>query len=351
MASQVPPKKNTAFNLGLCLYKSDGTFIANPGTITAKISKDFGDYADVGTVSEEDSTYGQIKLALTNTEMNADVVMLYVVDNTSGCVPFTQTIYTATALLDDIKTDTAAILADTGTDGVVLAADAITAAKIADDAFSSEHFNTGCITADAIADNAIDAGAIAADAITAAKIANGAIDLATFAADVGTTALASNPVAKAAAKGAWDSARADHETANTFGDIDTTADIAAAVRDVSNASPAAGSLGETVNDILTDTGTTLPATLALAAQLPALGLTTGVIVDHASNSATTFSTNLAGADNFWNNALILITSGALAGQVKEIGDFADADGFVTLTSGQAFTAEPAADVTFTIINR
>lgn len=175
MASQVPPKKNTAFNLGLTLYKNDGTLIANPGTLTAKISKDFGDYADIGTTSEEDSTYGQIKLALTATEMNADVVMIYVVDNTSGCVPFTATIYTAANLMDDIKTDTAAILADTGTDGVVLAADAITAAKIADDAFSSEHFATGCISADAVADGTIDAGALAADCITSAKIADDAL--------------------------------------------------------------------------------------------------------------------------------------------------------------------------------
>jgi len=107
MASQVPAKKNTAFNLGLSLYLNTGALVTNPGTITAKISKDFGDYADVGTVTEEDSTYGQIKLALTNTEMNADVVMIYVVDNTSGCVPFTCTIYTAANLMDDIKTDTA----------------------------------------------------------------------------------------------------------------------------------------------------------------------------------------------------------------------------------------------------
>ena len=107
MASQVPAKKNTAFNLGLSLYLNTGALVTNPGTITAKISKDFGDYADVGTVTKEDSTYGQIKLALTATEMNADVVMIYVKDNTSGCVPFTCTIYTAANLMDDIKTDTA----------------------------------------------------------------------------------------------------------------------------------------------------------------------------------------------------------------------------------------------------
>jgi hypothetical protein len=68
-----------------------------------------------------------------------------------------------------------AILADTGTDGVVLGADAITAAKIADDAFSSEHFATGALTADAFAANAITASAIAADAIGASELAADAV--------------------------------------------------------------------------------------------------------------------------------------------------------------------------------
>ena len=66
---------------------------------------------------------------------------------------------------EQLKTDVDAILADTGTDGVVVAS-----------------INAGAITASAIADNAIDAGAIASDAITAAKIASGAITSAKFAA-------------------------------------------------------------------------------------------------------------------------------------------------------------------------
>jgi hypothetical protein len=92
--------------------------------------------------------------------------------------------------------------------------------------------------------------------------------------------------------------------------------------------------------------------LATAAQLPALALTTGtVLTGGGNNTASSFYTNLAGVDNFWNDALILITSGALAGQVKEIGDFTDVNGVVTLTTGQAFTGIPADDVTFTVINR
>jgi hypothetical protein len=97
MANCNPPVKNQAFDLGFTLYKSDGSVIANPGTLTAKISKDFGDYADIGTTSEEDTTYGQMKAALSATEMNADVVSIYIKDDTSGCIPFTATIYTCSA--------------------------------------------------------------------------------------------------------------------------------------------------------------------------------------------------------------------------------------------------------------
>ena len=128
-----------------------------------------------------------------------------------------------------------------------------------------------------------------------------------------------------------------------------------------------------VDAILEDTGTTLQGELdgiqadtedlqtqigaagagltAILNRLISLALTTGVVVADGGNTASSFMTDLAGADNFWNDCLILITSGALAGQVKEIGDFADADGVVTLTSGQAFTDTPAGDVTFVIINR
>ena len=44
-------------------------------------------------------------------------------------------------IIDAIKAETALIVADTGTDGVLLANDAISAAKIADNAFSEEHFD------------------------------------------------------------------------------------------------------------------------------------------------------------------------------------------------------------------
>jgi len=111
MASTWPPKKGAAFNCSAFLYKTDGTLITNPGTLTCKISKDYGDFGDChGTgPTEEDSTYGQIKIALDSTDMNADVVDIYLVDNTSGCIPFTTTLYTSAQTLDEVDSNVDAI--------------------------------------------------------------------------------------------------------------------------------------------------------------------------------------------------------------------------------------------------
>lgn len=134
MADQSTPVKNTAFNLSFTLYKNDGTLIANPGTLTKKISKDFGDYADIGTITEEDTTYGQLKAALTATEMNADVVDIYVKDDTSGCVPFTCTLYPA-----------AAAFAQVGA-AMTLASGAVTAAAIATDAIDADALKADAVS-------------------------------------------------------------------------------------------------------------------------------------------------------------------------------------------------------------
>jgi len=304
MASQVPPKKNTAFNLGLCLYKSDGTFIANPGTITAKISKDFGDYADVGTVSEEDSTYGQIKLALTNTEMNADVVMLYVVDNTSGCVPFTQTIYTATALLDDIKTDTAAILADTGTDGVIVGA--LNAAAVTD-------------TEDAVW-----------DALRSAHTDAGSFG------DVDTTADVADAV--------WDEDITEHTTADSAGEA--MGDAATGGDPWDTALPGAyadGSAGKILSDILVDTGTdgVVIGSDALA--------DLGIITAGTAQSATSTTLVLAASTGFANDELlgatIVITGGTGIGQSRTITDYVASTDTATVDT---WTTTPSGTITYTV---
>lgn len=80
------PWYGTAFNVSVSLYTATG-LIANVGTLTCKISKDYGNWADChGTgATDEDTTYGQVKVALDATDMTADHIDGYVIDDTSGC--------------------------------------------------------------------------------------------------------------------------------------------------------------------------------------------------------------------------------------------------------------------------
>lgn len=109
--------------------------------------------------------------------------------------------------------------------GTAWGSGAITAASIA----------TGAIDADAIADNAIDAGAIATGAITNAKFAAGAIDAAAIAANAIDAATFAADVDAKAAAWVWNAAT------GSFG--------------------GAGTYGQAVEDILTDTATTLQGEL------------------------------------------------------------------------------------------
>jgi|LSQX01.2.fsa_nt_gb hypothetical protein len=85
------PFYGTAFSLTVVLHKSDGSLITNPGTLTDKISKDWGDYGDPdgAGATKEDSTYGQIKVALGASDMTANHIDGYVIDDTMGCLPTT----------------------------------------------------------------------------------------------------------------------------------------------------------------------------------------------------------------------------------------------------------------------
>ena len=75
------------------------------------------------------------------TEVADGTILSRIIGNgdTSTFVPSTDGLHAAGVDID-------AILADTGTDGVVLAADAITAAKIADDAIAAEHIKADAAT-------------------------------------------------------------------------------------------------------------------------------------------------------------------------------------------------------------
>lgn len=83
-----PPKKNEDFQFGVGLddMASPGSLRANP-TLAAgdvKVSKDGGAFANLGTLPTVAPASGtQVLVVLTNTEMNADVVTIVFIDQTS----------------------------------------------------------------------------------------------------------------------------------------------------------------------------------------------------------------------------------------------------------------------------
>lgn len=110
MASQNPPKKNTAYTHYFSLWKNDGTLIVNPGTYTKKVSIDGGAMADIAaSVTEEDTTYGQLSIVIAAGEMNGDTIWGMIKDDTSGCVPHVFVLNTTAYTLDEIMAEIAKI--------------------------------------------------------------------------------------------------------------------------------------------------------------------------------------------------------------------------------------------------
>src|SRR3990170_1155530 len=191
MTSYFPPKQSAEiiFYYGLVDQAARPTFKANPTLASGdfKLSKDGGALANLVVLPTVVGTSKLVKVRILGTEAGTAANLSVVASDAAGAQwdDVIVNIHTAVSLMDDIKTDTAAVLADTGTDGVVLAADAITSAKIADYAILAVNLGTDALTADKIAanaigaseiaDGAIDAGAIASFAITAAKIGTDAI--------------------------------------------------------------------------------------------------------------------------------------------------------------------------------
>jgi hypothetical protein len=76
----------------------------------------------------------------------------------------------------------------------------------------------------------------------------------------------------------------------------------------------------------------------------------GAVASNAGNNATAFATSLTSTVNdYWKDALLVFTTGSLAGQVKKIIGYTGATKFVTVAG--TFTAVPAVGDSFLIINK
>jgi hypothetical protein len=73
--------------------------------------------------------------------------------------------------------------------------------------------------------------------------------------------------------------------------------------------------------------------------------TAGVVQD-ATATTTVFKTNLTQVSNFWNDGLLIFTSGALSGQFKPILSYSGTNGTITLD--EALTSAPVDGVAFVI---
>lgn len=107
-----------------------------------------------------------------------------------------------------------------------------------------------------------------------------------------------------------------------------------------------GSAPEAADDVAGAVRTELATELAT---LNAPALPSGTVVSDGGNSATAFVTNRTETTtDYWKDALLLLTSGVLVGQVKKVTAYNGSTKAVTVENG--FTGTPAAGVTFLLVN-
>lgn len=139
-----PPKKAAAYTFEFPVYDTSGKYVTGVTFTSSELSKDGAGVAPLDSGPVEIGSTGVYTQALTATEMTCDrYAIKYVVSGRPDLFVRGETVVNQ---LVDIRGDTAAILLDTGTDGVVIANGAITAAK----------FGAGAVDAAALATDAVN---------------------------------------------------------------------------------------------------------------------------------------------------------------------------------------------------
>jgi hypothetical protein len=98
-----PAKKNTAFTVTFPIYDADGDLVSGAAALDSEVSKDGGTFTDCTNEAGEIATSsGVYALALTNTEMNADIVATITKTSTTGAKTAVNVMYTTTRQIDDL---------------------------------------------------------------------------------------------------------------------------------------------------------------------------------------------------------------------------------------------------------
>ena len=288
------PRKNVAYRVTFPILDADGDLVTAAAALDSELSGDAGTFADVTLEATEIATSsGMYYLELSAAEMNYDTVAIIVKTTTTGAKTTPIVMYPET--LGDIRVDVGQISGDATAadncelfyDGTGYAAANSTVGTVT----TVSGFAANAITAAAIANAAIDAATFAAGAIDAAAIANSAIDAATFAAGaIDATAIAANAIgASQIATGAITAAKF------AAGAIDAAAIATGAIDADALATDAANEIRDAVINRISARQNTAQAGAA------------GSITLDAAASATT---------DFYKGALIFLDGGTGAGQAR-----------------------------------
>lgn len=186
------PLKNTAFRAYFPILDADGDKVTGATGLDSEVSIDGAAFADCTSEATEIGSSGTYYLDLTAGEMNGDAIVVQVKTSTVGAK--TTDLYFYPAEDGDMRVNVVQFGSAAGTfsggrpevntthaagtawgSGAItaasIAADAITAAKVADGTIDAATFAANAITSTVVADNTITAAKIAADAITDAKVA------------------------------------------------------------------------------------------------------------------------------------------------------------------------------------
>ena len=332
-------KKNTAitgFTFTL-IAKTDGSAITT-GTVNAFVTLDGGTQTSI-TATPAHEGNGQWSINLTAGEMNGDVVGLLFTH--ADALPASFTIKTDTKLvseLNDFDSSSDGVIVTTNNDktGYALSAGGVTAVQDGLSTFNPasdtvanvttvnevENVGLGAISGNSFEAGAINAGIIANDTITAAKIQNGAFTTVKFAEP-------NDFKADVSGLSTFD-ASSDGVIVTTNNDKTGYALSAGAVTAVQSGlatSSALATVDSNVDDILTDTGTTIPAQISNLNNIDAEDVWT-----HATRTLSAFSFSVTVGTNNDKTGYALSTAGVNAVQ-NGLSTFDHTADNVTLANG------------------
>lgn len=299
------PRKNTAYRFYFAIRKpSDSTLITTWTGQDSEVSLDGAAYSDCTNEATEIGTSGTGYIDLTSSEMNADCVLLKVTVTNTGAVPLVFALYPEE--VGDYRANAVQISGDSqAADTLELFAEALDQ-------------STG----------QIDNGSFAAGAIDAAAIANGAIDAATFAADVDAEFLSYI---------VDDATRIDASALNTASGTSIPAILADTnelqtdwvnggrldvILDARASQASVDTVYGIVGDILVDTGTTLPATLATLATAANLATVAGYLDTEIAaileDTGTTIPAQISALNNLSSANVLTQINAALDTAISEL---------------------------------